>query len=192
MTTSPIHLYLARHGRTAWNQAGRFQGHTDIPLDEVGRAQATALVDLLRGQVDVAISSDLLRASESASIVASALGIPVLYVDADLRERGFGIFEGLTRDECIAKHPQEWAAREGNRNFQVRGGETPLQVVARMQRGLERAVEELRGQYTRALVVSHGSAMRMFLERFSHEPEPAFGNMEYRQLVHDGHSFSRK
>jgi probable phosphoglycerate mutase len=115
-----------------------------------------------------------------------------LALDPDLRERRFGVFEGLTRDECIARYPQQWAAREGQRNFEVEGGETPAVVVARVRRGLNRAIELLRDRYTHALVVSHGSALRMFLEELSGAPEPSLGNMEYREIVHDGVAFLRR
>ncbi len=185
-----IRLFLARHGRTPWNHERRFQGQTDIPLDEVGRAQALALADVLRGRVQAVIGSDLARASESARIIAGALDIPLLALDPDLRERGYGIFEGLTREDCIARYPAEWAAREGNRNFMAPGAEHPSAVVARMERGLARAVEVLRGRYHSALIVGHGSALRMYLEGRSGQPEQPFGNMEYREVVHDGTAFA--
>jgi broad specificity phosphatase PhoE len=104
-------LYLARHGETDWNVAGRWQGHTDIPLNETGRAQARALVPVLRAVgVGAAVSSDLSRASETAGIAAAGLGVAVAYSDAGLRERSFGVFEGLTREECAARHPEAWRA----------------------------------------------------------------------------------
>jgi probable phosphoglycerate mutase len=185
-----IRLYLARHGRTLWNHERRFQGQTDIPLDEVGRAQALALAEVLRGRVQAVIGSDLLRASESARIISDALAIPLLGLDPDLRERGYGVFEGLTREDCIAQYPEEWAARSGNRNFMVQGAELPSAVVDRMQRGLARAVELIRGKHDCALIVGHGSALRMFLEGLSGQPVETFGNMEYREVLHDGRAFA--
>ena len=185
-----IRLVLARHGRTPWNHERRFQGQTDIPLDEVGRAQALALADVLRGRVQAVIGSDLARASESARIISEVLEIPILALDPDLRERAYGIFEGLTREECIARYPAEWAARQGNRNFMAPGAEDPAAVVARMERGLERAVDALRGRHHSALIVGHGSAIRMYLETLSGQPEQPFGNMEYREVVHDGTAFA--
>ncbi|MET0385622.1 MAG: histidine phosphatase family protein [Polyangiales bacterium] len=189
--SSSIILYLTRHGRTEWNHAGRFQGQSDIPLDDVGRAQAAALARVLAGKVEVAVASDLSRASETARIICEELQIPLIGVDPELRERGFGIFEGLTRAECMERHPVEWAAREGNRNFEVRGGEPPPLVIERMQRALERTVQQLRGRYQRALVVSHGSSLRMFLESLTGEPHPPIGNLEFREVQHDGERFSR-
>ena len=104
-------LYLARHGETYWNREGRWQGHTDVALNDEGRAQARALGALLRGRdVGRIHSSDLRRAHETATIAAGLLGVDGLVVDRDLRERSFGVFEGLTRDDCAARFPKAWAA----------------------------------------------------------------------------------
>lgn len=181
----PIRLYLARHGRTEWNVAGRFQGHTDIPLDDHGREQARALAERLRGRIELVFASDLRRASESAEIVAACLQLPILKLDPGLRERSHGVFEGLTREECIERHPEVCAARAGNRNFTVPGGEAPALVVARMQRALERAVASMRSSHQAALVLGHGSSLRIFLESLSGKPEASFGNAEVRELFHD-------
>src|SRR3982751_4674804 len=92
----PFHrlVFLARHGETAWNRAGRWQGKTDIPLSDAGRAQARALGAGLVGRGIVAVhASDLQRATETAEIIAGMLGIAALTVDARLGERGFGCFE---------------------------------------------------------------------------------------------------
>jgi len=187
--SDPIRLYLTRHGRTPWNLAGRYQGRTDIPLDDVGRAQSEALAETLRGQVQAIIASDLARARETAQIVSEALGIPLLGVDPDLRERGYGIFEGLTRDECIEKHPDVWAAREGDRNFAPPGSESFEQVTTRVRRALTRAVESIRGRHDRLLVIGHGSALRMFVEAITGGPAEPLGNLHYREVLHDGARF---
>ena len=184
--TEPVifstHLYLARHGRTPWNELGRFQGHADIPLDDVGRAQAVSLAKGLVGRVEAVFSSDQRRAGETGRIVADTLRIPLLAVDADLRERGYGVFEGLTRAECIARYPDAWAQRELDRNFAPPGGELHGVVVARMQRALLRAVESMRGRYASGLVVGHGSSLRMFIELLTAEPVASIANMEYREV----------
>lgn len=184
-----VHLYLARHGRTHWNELGRFQGHTDVPLDDVGRAQARALADQLRGRVEAVLTSDLLRASETARIVADALAIPLLAADPDLRERGYGAFEGLTRDEISLRFPEAWALRARDRDHEPPGGEPRAEVVARMQRGLARAVATVRARHQHALIVGHGSSLRMFIEALTSAPVASFANMEFREVRHDGASF---
>jgi broad specificity phosphatase PhoE len=189
--SSPIQLFLTRHGRTHWNHLGRFQGHSDVPLDDVGRAQAAALAPTLSGQIEAVIASDLLRASQTARIVADVLSIPVLALDPDLRERSYGVFEGLTREECRERHPSLWDARERNRNFEPPGGESNAIVVARMQRGLTNAVERVRGRYTACLIVGHGSSLRMFLEVLTQQPVTSIANLEFRKVLHDGRGFTR-
>ncbi|HKP56937.1 MAG TPA: histidine phosphatase family protein [Polyangiales bacterium] len=72
----------------------------------------------------------------------------------------------------------------------VPGAEHPESVVARMRRALERAVEHLRGRHESALVVGHGSATRMFVESLTGKPELPLGNVEFREIAHDGSSFS--
>jgi broad specificity phosphatase PhoE len=192
---SPLRFYLARHGRTPWNQLGRFQGHTDIPLDDVGRAQALQLAESLRGRIGFAFSSDMLRASETARLVCDALDIPLLALDSDLRERGYGVFEGLTREECAARFPEAWAARELDRNHEPPGGEPRAQVIGRMQAAMARALEVLRAQPDTsgagrgALVVGHGSSLRMLLELVTGAEVASIGNMECRLLLHDGEAF---
>ena len=100
-------ILLARHGETSWNAIGRLQGHTDIELNEVGRDQALRLAQRLASAgVSEVWTSDLARARQTGEIVAAKLGLATPQVDRELRERHFGVFEGLTRDECQAQHPE--------------------------------------------------------------------------------------
>jgi broad specificity phosphatase PhoE len=186
---SELPLYLARHGRTDWNDAGRWQGSVDIPLNDAGRAQAAVLAESLVGRVDAVFASDLLRASETARIVSERLTVPILALDADLRERGYGVFEGLTSAECAERYPDVWAAREANRNTVPPGGEPHASVVARMERVMQRVLDTMRTRGGRALVVGHGSSLRMFLERISGRPLSSLANLELRELAHDGARF---
>src|SRR6266516_4611482 len=88
-------LLLVRHGETDWNAAGRLQGHTDRPLNDFGRAQAKKLAEQLANDGITAIyASDLARARETAEIVAER-------IDADLREKNWGTWEGLTSGERL-------------------------------------------------------------------------------------------
>jgi probable phosphoglycerate mutase len=187
--SAAIRLFLSRHGRTHWNALGRFQGRTDVPLDDVGREQARELAEHMRGKVDAIVASDLLRASESAHIIAETLHVPLLVLDPDLRERGYGIFEGLTRLECEQQHPDLWSQRRSDRNLEPPGGEPRAEVVARMQRGLGRAVSLMRGRYEHGLIIGHGSSLRMFLELLIEGHVESIGNMQYREVLHDGERF---
>src|SRR4051812_42061109 len=101
-------FYLIRHGETDWNVGGRWQGHTDVPLNEAGRAQARRLAERLRaggGRFDAIYSSDLERAWETAQIVGGALGCPLRPI-VELREIDVGAWAGLTRAEVVARTPE--------------------------------------------------------------------------------------
>ena len=107
-------LLLVRHGETDWNREGRWQGHSNTHLNDLGREQAHRVAAELDG-VDVVYASDLARARETAEIIAAELGLPV-HVDARLRERSFGAWEGLTAAEIEADFREQhlrWLAREG-------------------------------------------------------------------------------
>jgi probable phosphoglycerate mutase len=124
-------LVLLRHGRTAWNAQRRFQGQADPPLDEVGRGQAYEVADLIAAlRPDLLVSSDAVRAMQTAQIVGDVIGLPVM-PDARLRERGLGHWEGLTRDEVEQRYPDEFADWVAGRDVSRRGGETREQVAAR-------------------------------------------------------------
>jgi probable phosphoglycerate mutase len=169
-----VRLYLARHGETDWNAGGKLQGHTDVPLNEAGRRQAGALAARLAKEGLAAVTtSDLSRARETGELVAGTLGLPAVDVDADLRERRFGIFEGLTREECGARHPDVWRAWV-ERAAAPPGGEERELVVARVTRALGRITA--RAGEGNVLVVSHGGAMRLWLNERLPTPVPLIGN----------------
>jgi probable phosphoglycerate mutase len=96
-------FYFLRHGQTGWNAQGRFQGHTDVALNEIGVAQAQLAAQALVGcPIDIIVASPLIRALKTAAIVAERLARP-LFVDSALKERHFGAFEGLMVDEVKRK-----------------------------------------------------------------------------------------
>jgi broad specificity phosphatase PhoE len=147
-------ILLARHGETDWNVHRRVQGHSDTPLNDTGREQARALGAELAGEpIDAVYSSDLMRAHETARIVADPRGLDVVAL-RDLRERHFGTWEGLTDDEIFARFPE---AREGPWG----DGETREAMVARVLDALRRIAET--HPEACVLVVSHGGPLRAVL-----------------------------
>lgn len=105
----PRSFYFLRHGETDWNKQGLMQGHTDIPLNETGRAQARAAVAALsRLSIDRIVASPLVRAYETAEIVNSVLQKP-LVADAGIKERHFGSMEGVTHIE-MDRQRSAWMA----------------------------------------------------------------------------------
>src|SRR3954469_6549020 len=172
-------MFVARHGETAWNRAGRWQGQTDIPLSDAGRAQARALGAALAGRGIVAVhASDLQRATETADIVARTLGIAAFNVDPRLRERGFGCFEGLSGEECAERHPEAWARYLADRRATPPGGEPQPEVAARVVAALTEIARGGRGEGKReaALVVSHGGTIRTFIHEVTGESPPPLEN----------------
>lgn len=179
-------LLLARHGETEWNAVGRLQGHTDIPLNDRGRTQARELASALAGHaIGRVVTSDLARARETGEIVAAALGLARPDVVPELRERRFGVFEGLTRDECMQRYPEAWQAWHARTG--VPDGAEPLDgAVARMHAALEAL---LAGDSAPVLVVSHGGIMRLWLAEITAAPVPPLPNGATYLIDHDGARF---
>ncbi len=140
-------LWLVRHGETDWNAEGRFQGWTDVPLNETGRAQAERLRGLLAdGDFDGVWSSDLVRAVETARI---AVGEPA--VDRRLRELDFGDLEGAIWDDLDREIR---AALKEFDSFQSPGGESAAAFVERVFGFLDELAPG------RHLVFAHGGVIR--------------------------------
>lgn len=170
------HVYVARHGETDWNAAQRWQGHTDVPLNDNGRAQARALAARLRGAgIGAVVTSDLSRAHETGRIVAAELGVPLAFVDAGLRERSFGVFEGLTRAECEALHAEAWRAWLEERRVPV-GGETHELLTERIVVAIGRVAVEVAREDAPALVVTHGGALRAVVTAVTGTTPPPVAN----------------
>ena len=103
-----IRVIVARHGVTAWNQGGRYQGHQDVPLGDDGRRQAENLGHRLAAErISAAYSSDLARARDTAEIALAGRSV-CLTPTPTLRETCFGAWEGLQAREIAARYPSEW------------------------------------------------------------------------------------
>ena len=174
-----MELICVRHGRTAWNAGGRFQGHTDVPLDDEGRAQAAALGALLRNErIDTAVASDLARAAETARIVLGARDLP-LRLDADWREMQFGEWEGLTWDQIRALDPTlDGSSVTAVKSYTPRDGETFADLEARVRRAVDRTVAGL-GADGVALVATHAGPLHALLSVLLGEAERAALNVRF-------------
>jgi probable phosphoglycerate mutase len=172
----PRVVYLARHGETDWNVQQRWQGHTDVPLNANGRVQARLLAIRLRSVgLGGVVCSDLARAHETARIVAAELGLPLACVDARLRERTVGIFEGLTGEDCERLHPDAWRAW-CERKRPPPGWEEPSALTLRALAGIERVALEVARDDAPALVVSHGGLIRSLVAEVTGRMPPPIGN----------------
>ncbi|MGY1914108.1 histidine phosphatase family protein [Blastococcus sp. SYSU DS0973] len=183
-------LVVWRHGRTAWNAAGRFQGQLDPPLDDVGRAQAHHAAPHLvasaglAGRSTAVVSSDLVRAADTARELTSRLGVP-LQLDPRLREHGMGSWEGLTRDEVADRFPEQYADWLAGGPVRGRGGEETAAVAERVLAALlDVPPVEV------AVVVTHGGTSGRLIERLLElgpEHRRVFGplgNCAWSELAH--------
>jgi 2,3-bisphosphoglycerate-dependent phosphoglycerate mutase len=135
-----VRLVVVRHGETANNADQRYTGQMDVPLNALGERQARAVGQALTGErFDLVVVSDLLRARQTAEAIVPSLDAPVTF-DPDLREISVGAWAGLTRDEVLARYPDELACheRDGTR-YPPAGGETVAQLAERVARALARS-----------------------------------------------------
>lgn len=157
-------VVLWRHGQTGWNVERRFQGKTDIPLDDTGIAQAERAARLLAAlHPTMILSSPLQRAARTAEALAAVTGLTPSY-DQDLIERDGGAWEGLTNSEIRARYPAEYAV------WQPPGGETSAEVAKRVGAALERGIGRL-PESGLLVVASHGAAIRLGLVHLLGFPE---------------------
>jgi probable phosphoglycerate mutase len=147
-----------RHGETAWNAEARMQGQLDVPLNDVGRWQAARAAGALADEsIDAIWSSDLARALQTAEPLARHAGLPVR-TDAGLRERCFGVFQGLTFAEVEARWPEDsrrWRQREPD--FAPAGAETLRRFAARCVTTAARIAAAHPGQTI--AIVTHGGVL---------------------------------
>ena len=154
-------LILIRHGETAWNRELRFQGHADVPLNNIGHEQARRLGLRLAGETVVQhiLSSDLMRAQQTAAPAASQLSLPVV-TSAGLREQFFGVVEGMRSDEIQSLHPRAWEEwLEFREDHAMPEGETAREFHTRIIAALGSIAAAHKGQYL--IVVTHGGVLDM-------------------------------
>ena len=154
-------LLLLRHGRTAWNESGRAQGHADIPLDAVGQSQAPRVAMHVAALAPVALwTSDLTRARETCAAVERATGLAAK-VDERFREFDVGERQGMVQAEFAARFPAEHDAWTHGRDEPcVPGAESTTDVVRRMVPALREAHDSLADGET-GVVVTHGACLRV-------------------------------
>jgi probable phosphoglycerate mutase len=146
-------ITLVRHGETTWNAMNKVQGQLESPLSPRGVAQAEALARRLQHEpFDAMYSSDLSRARDTAKKIAALSGHDIV-VDTRLRERHYGMFQGLTWDDIKRDHPEEYAQYKGRfPNVTIPGGESADEFFGRV---LE-VLAEISAKHEHALVVAHG------------------------------------
>lgn len=161
-------IYYIRHGETTWNAQGRFQGSQDIPLNELGRSQAVASGEILRGLLArdgyepsslPYVASPLGRARTTMELLRSVMALPATGYSTDdrLREIGYGRWEGLTLPEMAANDPSTFAQRQVDKwGVAAPSGESYASVTLRMRQWFS----SLAGD---TVTVAHGGTMRALM-----------------------------
>lgn len=172
---APRRLWLVRHGRTAWNAEGRWQGSIDVPLSEEGRSQSMALGERLRGvSLEAAFASTLSRARDTARLAVE--GRLAVTEEAGLCELSYGAWEGVTDEAIRRRWPVEREQWERSpESASPVGGEALEDLAQRAWRGLARALDSCRGD---VLVVAHGGTNRVLVARLLGAPLASFWAIE--------------
>lgn len=188
-------ILLTRHGQTVTNREGRFCGHSETPLTELGLQQACALARRLReAPIQAAYTSDFSRAITTAAIVLGERGITPR-IDPDLREIHYGAWE-LEKERTVAR-TRAWRdefarMRAEDPAWRPPGGETIHDVRTRTLNAIERIAARHRGGTV--LVVTHGTAINCMLAAvLGMAPEYTFriqvANCSLSELVRTGNGF---
>lgn len=155
-------VIFVRHGETSWNHLKRYQGHSDIELNETGMQQAQRVAQRLKGETISAVySSDLIRAVETAQMISKEHSLEPILVP-ELREINFGLWEGLTYEEIMAAWPDilsEMYAKPGS--AMAPEGESFYDVQKRTRRGIDKCLANHKEETI--VIVSHGGTIRTAL-----------------------------
>jgi probable phosphoglycerate mutase len=187
-------VIAVRHGQTEWNVQARIQGQGDSDLTEEGRAQARSIAQrLAREPFDAIVSSDLGRAASTAKAISERTGKPVV-LDARLRERHFGVGEGMTYEEVDRAYPGAFArVRNVDPDFVIPGGESRRQFHERVRGAFDSLATAHAGKTI--VIVTHGGVLATFFRHVHDIPldiaHPiAITNASYNMLSFDGGKWS--
>lgn len=173
-TWAGTRLCLVRHGETDWNAAGILQGWSDVPINETGRLQARELsIRLADSGFKQIWSSPLIRAFESAQIIASLLGLPAPRCHDGLRERHFGVIQGIPKSELAELNPvllQQILKRNPATDFE--GGESMDEFADRVLAALDEIAVDAANDEP-VLMISHGWVMDVVTRHIRHLPRNA-------------------
>lgn len=152
-------IFVTRHGQTEWNSQNRVSGITDISLTEKGIVQAKQLsTQLVDYEIDLIVSSPLIRAKSTADILSEVIGKKVI-VDNRLREQNYGMYEGIDRDN------EEFKFAKNQFASRLKNGESLLQVAQRVYN----LIDEIKHKYANnnVMLVTHGGVCRIINSYFN-------------------------
>ena len=155
-----LRLVIVRHGITDWNTQGRMQGHSDVPLSDMGRLQAEAVADrLAQERIDAVYTSDLMRAADTGRAIAARHGLEIRQLSS-LRETMLGDWEGLTDADIMARGEGEALAmyRCDPSMYRPPGSEAIEKVALRLRAAREAVARQHPGGLV--VLVGHGGSIR--------------------------------
>jgi len=154
-------IYLIRHGQTEWNRQNRYQGWSDVPLNDTGKQQAREVGKVFADNAPAVIyTSELVRAEETAGIIGSMSNIPVKKT-GKLNELSFGEWEGRTHEEIARDYPSYWERlRKNPGDFRAPGGESVQELHTRVGT-IWRTIRE--DSASPIIVVAHGGTLRTLI-----------------------------
>ena len=155
-------VILVRHGQTLWNHTKKYQGHSDIPLNETGLMQVRLVAKRLSGETIGAVySSDSLRATQTAKIIAQPHRIPIVPLPG-LREINFGVWEGRTYEEIMADWPDLLTAMYSHPgDSSAPGGESFNELKQRVLVAFGSCIVDHKDETI--VIVAHGGTLRILL-----------------------------
>jgi len=157
-----ITLWIVRHGQTDWNAQKRYQGHSDIPLNEAGTKQAQQIAQRLASErLHAIISSDSQRTMQTAEAIAAHHNLAV-QLEPRLRESNFGVFEGLRYKDVIDQHKAMAEAWFTDPENPPEGGEELSKVAARVSAAIDTLISQFASN-KRLVLVGHDGSLRLLL-----------------------------
>lgn len=178
----PSRICIARHGETDWNAAGILQGWMDVPINEKGRGQALELAESLAGKgFSCVYASPLRRARETADMIAQRLELPVPSFHDGLKERHFGHYQGIPKEELAVTHPEvleEITSRNPAGHFE--GGESMDHFADRVIHALGDIADQHEAETV--LVVTHGWVMDVITRHVQGLPRSTVLNIKRKNI----------
>jgi len=177
---TPAYVCIARHGETDWNIAGILQGWTDVPINDQGRRQAYELVgSFSHAKFSKIYSSPLIRSLETAEIIARSLRLDPPECHEGLKERNFGVIQGVPKSELADLNPvllQQILKRNPAIDFEE--GESMDEFADRVLDALSSIARPNAGK--RILAITHGWVMDVITRHIANRPRSAILNMKRR------------
>ena len=166
-----MRIYLVRHGETDWNKMGRFQGSTDIPLNQYGIELAEITSEGLKEvPFDIIYTSPLVRAQKTAEIMRRDRQIEII-TDDRLKEMSFGVFEGA--DIRLVREQKEhglYTLLNAPEKYRAEGGENFEEVIARCRSFIQETLLSAEVNYENVMISAHGGLIRCFLRCIENRP----------------------